>query len=348
MKSVQDGNRPSDKYRVPVFNQASEQVPAFGAMQVIASSNVGDDKGFDIIKPNGTPGAKVYLNGPVPIPVSSYGFGTDEYPADALISGTPAFNAEIGPVNGSWGLSASGKGFQFLGGLAASLGRVAAKGGTSAGDDFPLVKIVNASGLPRAFGNIVGFGAPVDPPPGTLHRIPTFLSAAPQAGQPFAVLLSDVGVGATVDAAPIGIVAAALLNFTDATHTRADAVNNNYGNAASGTDGPGVILWRANQGIAGGGTLGLQWSRLLFGKPVAKATRVARVYSTITAATFNTFGHGQVKLQDANTLAVAADPIAADNDNIGTSFETDSQVRLDMNYDPPRVITGSCKAVAWS
>jgi hypothetical protein len=284
MKPVQEGNRPADKYRVPVFNQSSEAVPPYGAMQVASSSNVGDDKVFNTIKPNGAPTAKVYLNGPVSIPANQHGFGTDEYPAEALIAGTPAFGAELGPIAASWALSASGKGFQYLGGLASGVGRVAAKGGTTAGDDFPLVKIVNASGLPRAFGNIVGFGAPVDPPPGTLHRIPTFLSAAPEAGKPFAVLLHDIAVGATGDAGPMGLVLPALLNFSDASHSRADAINGNFSNLQSAVEGPALILWREKQGIVGGGTLGLQWSRLLFGQPLSATHDIRGVTTGIIGA----------------------------------------------------------------
>lgn len=309
MKQVQDGNRPADKYRVPVQNQSGEQIPPYGAMQVVSSSNVGDDKLFNVIRPNGAPTAKVYLNGPVQIPANQPGHGTDEYPAEALIAGTPAFGAELGPIATSWALSASGKGFQYLGGLASGVGRVAAKGGTSAGDDFPLIKIVNVSGLPRAFGNIVGFGASVDPPPGTLHRIPTFQSAPPQAGKPFAILLQPIGVGETGDAAAIGLVLPAQLNLTDANHTRADAINNNFANVASSTDGPGIILWRERQGVAGGGTLGLQWSRLLFGQPIATTEDIRGVTTaSIPPATGQrdgpiTPGTGQVRLYTMPTGA---------------------------------------------
>jgi len=262
MNTIQEGVAPSDKYRVPVRNTSSETIPPYGAMQVASSSLVGDDKVFNVIKPNGAPGAKVYLNGPAEIPVSEPGHGTDEYPAEALITGTVVFGAEIGPVNASWALTASGKGFQFLGGLAGGVGRVAAKGGTTAGDDFPLIKILNVSGLPKAFGSIVGYGLPVDPPPGTLHRIPTFQSVAPTKGKPFAVLLQDIATSAVGDAGPCGVVPVQI-DYTDAAHTKADAITNDYAKLRSGAEGPAIILWREKQGISGSGTLGVQWARVL-------------------------------------------------------------------------------------
>jgi hypothetical protein len=253
-------------------------------MQIVGASLVGEETVYNVGKPTGAASAKYLVNTPVAIPASSPGAGTDQYPTDAayITQAVPAGGMEWGPVNNSWLLSPSGKGFLILGGAANGVVRVAAKAGTSAGDDFPLIKIVNASGLVRQFGNIVGYGAPVDPPPASLNRIPTFQSVPPGAGKPFAVLLNDVASGDTADAAPLGVVNVQI-NYTDAAHTHAVAITNDYVKLASAADGA-LILWRELGHVAGGGTLGVQWARVRL-DPVAMIDDPwGVVYSTITAA----------------------------------------------------------------
>lgn len=278
---MNDQGAPSpNRWNIPVQNQLSEQAPAHAALQVANSSAVGGDTVYNVTKPTGVAGAKIVLNSPAPLLANSQGAATDQYPTDALITGTPTFGQEIGPVIGSWALSVSGKGFMFLGGLAGGVGRVAAKGTT---DDFPLVRILNVSGLLRSFGNIVGYGVSLDPA-APVSRIPTFQSAPPTAGKPFVVLLGNVANNDVVDAAPIG-VAPVQINYTDIAHTHAEAISNDYAKLASAKSGPATILWRELQHIAGGGTFGIQWARVRL-DPVAmvEAPR-AVIYSIISKAT---------------------------------------------------------------
>jgi hypothetical protein len=81
----------------------------------------------------------------------------------------------------------------------------------------------------------------------------------------------------------------------------------------------------------------------------AKGTsnRWARVTSAISAATSATaWGSGQVKLQDVGAGALAASAI--DVDNVWLSdFVVDAQVLVDIAFDPPRVLNGTCEAVTW-
>lgn len=80
-------------------------------------------------------------------------------------------------------------------------------------------------------------------------------------------------------------------------------------------------------------------------------TRKGRVTTEISAATgplTAQWGSGEVKLQDPLTGVLDSSATAVDNDCIGDSWVVNCQVTLDMNYNPPRVIGGSCNAVSWS
>lgn len=269
-------------YSIGIQNTSAEDVPAYGVVQITNSTAPDTTAIYSVGKPTGTASAKYVISAPEPIGAGLYGAATDHYPTLALISGVPSVNQEIGPVNGSWALSISGKGFIYLGGLSGGIGRVASKGGTSAGDDFPLVKIVNVSGVTRAAGSIVGYG-PVLDTWGTNARVPVFQSAPPTAGKPFVILLTSVANGYTCDAAPVG-TAETQVNFTDASHEYADAITNDYGKLASEASGPARILHRANEGIAGGGTLGLQAARVRILSPHQTDDIRGVSYTTISAA----------------------------------------------------------------
>jgi hypothetical protein len=285
-----------------VKNTTSEEVPPFAVMQVVSTSNTNQEEEYRVTKPTGSSGASYIINSPFPIAGNLFGSGTMGVATAAYNAalGTPTTGAEWGPVNGSWLLSPSGKGFTILGGAANGLVRVAPKGGATAGDDFPLVKIVNVSGLARSFGNIVGYGNSVDPPPATLSRIPTFQSAAPQAGQPFAVLLTDAGLNQTVDAGPVGVVPCQIY-LNDANHKYAEAINNNYSWLNSAATGPALILWREKQGIVGSGTLGLQWARVRLDAEKFRLVR-GEVYQSVTTSTT------RFEIKNIKPLASGRDP----------------------------------------
>jgi hypothetical protein len=329
-----------------VKNTTSEEVPPFAVMQVVSTSNTNQEEEYRVTKPTGSSGASYIINSPFPIAGNLFGSGTMGVATAAYNAalGTPTTGAEWGPVNGSWLLSPSGKGFTILGGAANGLVRVAPKGGATAGDDFPLVKIVNVSGLARSFGNIVGYGNSVDPPPATLSRIPTFQSAAPQAGQPFCVLLTDAGLNQTVDAGPVGVVPCQIY-LNDATHKYADAINNQYSWLGSAATGPALILWREKQGIVGGGTLGLQWARVRL-DPVAMTSDPRGVIeSTVTAASgFRsaatlTPGFGTIRLY----LPPASGPIGTAW-NKGTTIQAETWMHATSAIGKPVILRESRKA----
>jgi hypothetical protein len=164
--------------------------------------------------------------------------------------------------------------------------RLADSAGTGpSGEDFPIVKIKNVSGLPKTVGSIVGYGVSLSPPPASFPRLPEFESAAPAVDKAFAILLADSAVNTTVDAAPVGVVATQV-NLTDATHTWADVIANDYAKLASATAGPVRILWRQYQHILGSQTLGLQWALVELGRAASSTPEANRgvVYSIVSAA----------------------------------------------------------------
>lgn len=343
-----DGTRFRSQFPLVCLNGTAETIPPYGVMQVAGASNFGTDRMFLVTKPTGVAGASYVLNGPQAIAAVGYGAATNSYPADAAYSGTPVAGAEWGPVAGSWSLSINGKGFQILGGAAGGVVRVTTKAGTTApGDDFPLVRIVNMSGLARPFGSIVGYGSPVDPPPGTLWRIPTFQSAAPAAGKPFCVLLNDIANNDTGDAGPLAVLPVQI-DFTDASHKFADCVTGDYAKLKSGTSGPAIILWREKQGIAGADSLGVQWARVLLDRGT-EAYRLIRgkAYQPVLTTT-KTF-----EIYALDPLASGLDPRTDPNDatekikvaNVHkSSYEQDDWVDAAYSVDAHLVAGDTIKA----
>lgn len=329
-----DGRQLKGQFPLICLNSTSEVIPPYGVMQVVGASSFGLERVFSVTRPTGVELASYVLNGPQAIQAGGYGAATNSYPADAAYSGTPVTGAECGPVAGSWLLSVNGKGFYILGGAAGGIVRVTTKSGTTAGDDFPLVKIVNGSGLSKPFGSIVGYGTPVDPPPGTLCRIPTFQSAAPTAGKPFCVLLQDVAHGDTVDAGPVGVLPVQI-DFTDAKHTHADCVTGDYAKLKSGTSGPATILWREKQGTAGAGSLGVQWARVLLdrGQEAPRLIR-GRAYQPVldTTMTFE---------------IVAIDPLASGTDPRTNPQDTTEKVKV-ANVHKSTYATGDWVVAAYN
>jgi hypothetical protein len=162
--------------------------------------------------------------------------------------------------------------------------RLADSAGTGpSGEDFPIVKIKNVSGLPKTVGSIVGYGVSLSPPPASFPRLPEFESAVPAVDKAFAILLADSEVNTTVDAAPVGVVATQI-NLTDATHTWANVIANDYAKLASGTSGPVRILWREKQNILGSQTIGIQWALVELGRALAAESNRGVVYSIVSAS----------------------------------------------------------------
>lgn len=336
-KRVQDGgiSHWAIRYPIVVQNTGSEAAPPYAVAQITNATPADAAAIYSVKKPDGNPEAHYVLVSPQGLG-STPGAATDQYPALAMISGSPSINQEIGPVNGSWSLTASGKGFVYIGGLAGGIGRVKAKAGTQAGDDFPLVKIVNNTGFTLPFGSIVGYGLPVDPPPITQFRVPTFGSAYPQAAKPFCVVLADIDAGATGDAGPVGVVACQI-NYTDLKHDYADAVNNTYGSLSSAASGPAKIIWREKQAIAGAGSLGLQWARVRLDWAKPLNLQWAEVYSKINAQTaWGSPGTGLVKFKKDDGTDDGPDPMLVEN-RYKFAYEVADNVLVDRGYNPPRV-----------
>lgn len=84
-------------------------------------------------------------------------------------------------------------------------------------------------------------------------------------------------------------------------------------------------------------------------RPAARATIKAKVTTAIPKATGPAIGAwgrtGIVRLQDQVTGAVGSTDVAVDNDNINSEWSANSQVTLDPNYYPLRVLGGSCSSV---
>lgn len=305
------------RYPVAILNAAGETIPPYAVIQLGNASSIGSDSIYYGAKPTGSASAKYVINSPGYVPVGlGLGAATDSYPIEALIVGTPALNQELGPVNGSWALSTSGKGFVYLGGLAGGVGRVAAKSGTTAGDDFPLVRIVNTTSTLLPLGSVSKLVAVADPAPTYKNRVKQFNFVQPTQGEPYAVTLANIGIGEIGDAAPVGVVDVPLY-YTDTSHNYADATTNNSGWLTSGTKGTARILWRERGLVIGAGTFGLQWARVLLASASAStpaATEDVRGYSvaTITKATTQglgspiTPGIGQVQLYTLPADGMAA------------------------------------------
>ena len=90
--------------------------------------------------------------------------------------------------------------------------------------------------------------------------------------------------------------------------------------------------------VAAGGGSGSGTTSVSFGRVTTEVT---------PAASATTWGTGQVKIQDSATGALAGSAIDVDNLWIGITWVVDAQVAVDGGYSPPRVINGTCAAVAW-
>lgn len=264
----QTGVPNANRFNDTVLNTISETIPPYAIMQVVGCSNFGADRIYHVTQPSANDQynsfAPIYLlNGPTSIVGYGYGAATNQFPAEVRYAGeTPFYGAEWGPVPGQWTISHSGKGYLIVGGANQGIVRVMDKAGSSAGDDFPIVRIYNDSGLAMPLGSVVAYGPPLDPPPGAFTRLPAFKSSLPKAGKPFCVLFDPAEPNQIVDAAPLGVVTV-LIDYTDTDHTHADCIVDDYSRLRSTRTGPAQILWREKQDIAGGGTLGMQWARVL-------------------------------------------------------------------------------------
>lgn len=276
------------RYPLAFQNAASETAPAYGVLQVLAAPSVGDTRIYAVVKPTGATAAVYFINAPEAVAAGGYGAASDQI-VDAMISGTPGINQEVGPVSNSWALSPNGKGFTYLGGLVNGIGTVKPKAGTSAGDDFPLVRILNTSGTNKPYGTICGIGDPLNPPPANVDRILAFNSAAPVTNRPFVVLLDDVPPLGSCDAAPVGIVSCKI-NYKDTSHSFADVVSNDYDKLVSVAHGQARIMWREREFVSGSGTLGVQWAQIRFETVPPKGDIRGITYGNITAATGNAGG----------------------------------------------------------
>ena len=106
-----------DLYDLPFYNNSGEAIPPYAVMQV---DNWKDDANnrdyFRVRKPNGS-GKMFIVNGPLEVAIAGDGMGSRKEGIPArYLSGTPAPDEEWGPTSGSWYLSASGSGFNVVGG----------------------------------------------------------------------------------------------------------------------------------------------------------------------------------------------------------------------------------------
>lgn len=276
----QRGGRPrlEQAWPIRVRNVSSELAPPFALLKAGVPSQANSEEVYNVSKPLGATGA-FFVNGPIAIPPSGYGSATAATPAIAQFNpfdGTPAPGQEWGPnpLTSSWYLSASGKGFPILGGAVSEgtppnvlhIVRVAFKGGSSEqAGDVPVIFVRNDTGLTLQSRSVVGIGAPLVvpvgsiPPPGLLPSQGTFASAAPAPGFPFAITLAPLAPTQIGEAVGVGLQQV-LLNFQNHVHTRAVPINGDYTKLNSYLVGPSRIVWRALQGVQGAGSLGLQWA----------------------------------------------------------------------------------------
>lgn len=125
-------------YDIPVLNDGSIEVPAFGVMQVSGFGPAKDRDYFKVKRPDGS--GKTYLiNGPFPIPPQKCGAAADIYRSPGVhvlfeytapsggSTGDPPAGTVLGPVKDKWAIAAEGSGFVTLGDVA---GQAASAPGT--------------------------------------------------------------------------------------------------------------------------------------------------------------------------------------------------------------------------
>jgi hypothetical protein len=111
-------------------NISGETIPAYGVIQ-LKDNYVSPYS--QVSKPDGDVGL-FYVNGRVD--VSSAGAGESRLwnqPREVLITGTPTVGDEVGPVNGSWSMSADGHGFRVFRQASGGIGVVTPVGGGGGG-----------------------------------------------------------------------------------------------------------------------------------------------------------------------------------------------------------------------
>jgi hypothetical protein len=91
-----------------------------------------------------------------------------------------------------------------------------------------------------------------------------------------------------------------------------------------------------------------EWVALAVRGSTLRWGRVTTAISAATGPLTAAWGSGAVKLQSDSAGTVAATATTVNNLWIETEFVVDSQVLVDMKFSPPRVVSGTCAAVAWS
>lgn len=119
---------------VELYNAGANEVPAFGVCEVTGASrpeaiNAAQNGGrtvLNVTRPTEDSPNAVCLNGPMPIPAGSYGFGTIHYPAYAkyATAETPVAGEEWGAASGTFELTKGKSGFVIFGDAANGIVRV--------------------------------------------------------------------------------------------------------------------------------------------------------------------------------------------------------------------------------
>ena len=119
-------NSLEDRRWLPFRNDAASEVPPFGVMRITGRSTEGTGDAKIIFLTADQPDADteedplsglVAVNGPFSVAAGGYGQCTQDWPAQIRQDGTTSTTGgEIGPVDGSWMLESTGKGFTRLSG----------------------------------------------------------------------------------------------------------------------------------------------------------------------------------------------------------------------------------------
>lgn len=103
----------SDQRYPPFWNVSGEVIPAYAAIRISGKRVVGaGGTALEGSKPDGSDSV-VAVNGPSDVQINRSGRCTLDWPATVLSDST----GEIGPVSGSFVMSASGSGYRVIGGL---------------------------------------------------------------------------------------------------------------------------------------------------------------------------------------------------------------------------------------
>jgi|694.fasta_scaffold00458_52 hypothetical protein len=114
---------------VPWVNDAGEEIPAFGVVQLRTAF----DTTSHASKPDNTSGL-FFVNGPVPVASAKRGESLVwNKPRVVLLDAAASVGDEVGPTDGSWEMSDGGVGFRVLQQAADGIGVVVQVGGGSGG-----------------------------------------------------------------------------------------------------------------------------------------------------------------------------------------------------------------------